>query len=208
MNINLGNYLEESIKKSNYNKKELCNKLNELFTFSGKQISYTTFSNNIKNGEITLNEAIALATLIDSINLNKIVLLLKDELNKMQLIGDVENMRQSAADLLTTNSFLGATYEPSDVYEIVRYEVYEGLFISEDGKTVIMERIELNEDIGTIQQVANFTNFNQILNENKISIDEFKNLPLNEQLCMVSSEAIVRLSVLGEKMEEKNFYII
>ncbi|MDQ9753333.1 hypothetical protein RFZ03_22135, partial [Acinetobacter baumannii] len=70
--INLGNYLDVLVRCSNYSKKDICNIINERYTLSDKPLAYTTFSNNLKDGEISLNEAIAMATIID-IDFNKIV---------------------------------------------------------------------------------------------------------------------------------------
>lgn len=204
MNINLGKYLEACINSSKYSKKELCNKLNELFVFGDKPITYSTFSRNISSGNITLNEAIAIATLIDDLNLNKVVLIYKNELNKKQ--GEVNNMKNNLVKVFNENSIAGVReYKEENIYEIVKFEVYEALFVSEDCKTVILERIDIVSDNGFIQEVAHFTNFDELLGEYEMTASEFQKLPLNKQLDFVAQEGQSVLEVLGEDMRENTF---
>lgn len=208
MNINLGNYLENKIKSSKYSKKDLCNKLNELFVFGDKPISYPTFSNNIKTGEITFNEVIAIATLIDDINLNKIVLIYRNELNKNNNKGEMVEMKKSLVKVFNENSIAGVKeYKEENIYEIAKFEVYEALYISNDYKVAILERIDIAEYKGVIQEVAHFTNFDEILGEAEMTASDFEKLPLNEKIEFVAVEGQGILDVLGEDMKEAEFDI-
>ena len=205
MNINLGKYLETEIKFSKYTKKELCNKLNELYTFGDKPLSYTTFSNNVKNGEITFNEIIAIATLIDSINLNKVVLVYKNQLNKNINKGEFHNMIKNVLKIFNENTIAGVTYEKENIYEVAKYEVYEALYLSDDCKTVILERIDISNEKGYIQEVAHFTNFDEVLREYDMTINEFNGKSLNEKLDFVAQEGQSELDILGKEMNENSF---
>lgn len=205
MNISLGNYLELCIKSSKYTKKELCDKLNELFVFDNKPIIYRTFSNNIKTGNITLNEAIAIATLVEELNLNKLVLIYKNELNKKNQKGEVNNMKKNLVKVFNENSIVGVEYNENNIYEIAKFEVYEALFVSEDCKTVVLERIDIASDNGVIQEVAHFTNFDEVLGECGMTFDEFKDLTLNKQIDFVAEEGQSIIEVLGEDLKEKTF---
>lgn len=205
MNINLGNYLENKIKSSKYTKKELCNKLNELFTFGDKPISYSSFSNNIKNGEVTLNEVIAIATLIEDINLNKIVLIYKNKLNNNK--GEVEDMKSIVVEMLKDHSIVGnVEYKEENVYEISP-DTFEALYVSDDFKIASLERILIEEDNAYLQEVANFTNFDELLGECGLSNNEFDKLPLNEKIDFVAQEGQSALDILGEDMKECAFLV-
>lgn len=198
MNINLGNYLETMIKSSKYTKKELCNKLNELYTFGDKPISYSSFSNNIKNGEITLNETIAIATLIEDINLNKVVLMYKNKLNTNK--GE-EGMKKVIVEMLKEHSIAGVEYKEENIYEISS-NTFEALYISDNFKIATLERVILTGSKAHLQEVANFSNFDELLGECGMTNIEFDKLPLNEKIDFVSEEGISALDILGEDMRE------
>lgn len=208
MNINLGNYLENCIKSSKYSKKDLCNKLNELFVFGDKKISYPTFSNNIKTGDITFNEVIAIATLIEEINLNKVVLICRNELNKNNNKGEMIEMKKELVKVFNENSIAGVRgYKEENIYEIAKFEVYEGLYVSEDYQTAVLERIDISGDTGIIQEVAHFTDFENMLGECEMNTTEFEKLPLNEKIEFLASEGQSALDILGEDMKEQEFDI-
>lgn len=206
MKINLGRYLESCIKSSNYSKKELCDALNELFVFGDKHISYPTFSNNIRNGEITINEAVAMATLIEEINLNKIVLICKNELIKNNSNSvEVIEMKNKLVKIFNENSTVGIKeYKSENIYEIIRFEVYEALYVSEDYKVAAVERVDLT---GVIQEVAHFIDFDKILAECGMTVSRFEELPLNEKIDFLATEGQNALDILGRDMKEEEFHM-
>ena len=207
--INIGNYLEQRIKVSEYKTKkavfeELCNRY-----YENEELSYSSFSRDIKNGTLTFNQAIELATIIP-IDINKIVNVLKNQYNKKILTEKGENnMKQNImkeiAKILGENSIANVKYEETNILEIVKFEVYEGLFLSNDNKTVIVERIDIEGETGLIQEVAHFTNFDEILGECGMSFEEFNKMPLNEKITFVAEEGQCALEILGEDMREKEF---
>lgn len=207
MNINLGRYLESCIKSSKYSKKELCNALNELFVFGDKQISYPTFSNNIRNGEITINEAIAIATLIEEINLNKIVLICRNELIKNNNNVEVLEMKNKLVKIFNENSIVGIKeYKVENIYEIANFEVYEALYISEDYKVATVERIDISSgNTGIIQEVAHFIDFDKILAECEMSVSSFEELSLNEKIDFLATEGQNALDILDKNIKEDEF---
>lgn len=206
MNINLGNYLEGCIRNSKYSKTDLCNKLNELYLFDNKKISYPTFSKNIRTGNITFNEVVGIATLIEEINLNKVVLIYKNELNKNNNKGEMIEMKKELVKIFNENSIAGVnSYKEENIHEIAKFEVYECLYVSEDYKKVVLERIDIAGETGIIQEVAYFTDFDNILGESEMTITEFDKLPLNEKIDFIATEGIGALDILGEEMKEKDF---
>ena len=210
MNINIGNYLETIIRSSNYTKKEICEEINKRYNINNKTISYTTFSNNLKEGNITLNEALALATIID-IDLNKIVNAYKNKYNQINIKENEINMEKAIVDILNNESLVkGITYKEENVYDIGG-DAYECFYLSEDGNTALMQCVVLdnyicnNEDKGYIIEKAYFTNFLNVLGELDMQLKDFKDLPLNEKLCLLSDEGMSSLEILGETERETLF---
>ncbi|MBQ9000194.1 MAG: hypothetical protein IJ086_16080 [Clostridium sp.] len=210
MELNIGNYLESVIKNSGYTKKELCEELNKRYSINNKPISYTTFSNNLKEGNITLNEALALATIIN-IDLNKIVNTYKNKYIQINKKQDNSDIKKNIIQILNTElSSEGVVYSEENIYEINDDE-YECMYLSKDGNKAIMNTVLLDDyilhgaDIGFIVEKANFDNFLDILGECNISINEFREMPLNERLTFLSNEGDSELMILGEERKETEF---
>ena len=212
MNVNIGNYLESIVRSSDYSKKEICEEINRRYNINNKTISYTTFSNNLKEGNITLNEALALATIID-IDLNKIVNTYKNKYNKINMKENEMNMEKVIVDILNNESLVkGITYKEENVYN-VGGDAYECFYLSEDGNTALMQCVVLddcicnNKDIGYIVEKAYFTNFLNVLGELDMQLKDFKDLPLNEKLSLLSYEGMSALEILGEEPREIDFVV-
>ncbi|MBQ8998704.1 MAG: hypothetical protein IJ086_08485 [Clostridium sp.] len=210
MNLNIGKYLETVIRNSGYSKKEICEEINKRYNINSKPISYTTFSNNLKEGNITLNEALALATIID-IDLNKIVSTYKNKYNQINTRENEIIMEKVIVDILNNESLVkGITYKEENVYDIGG-DAYECFYLSEDGNTALMQCVTLDdylhcsEDKGFITEKAYFTNFLNILGELNMQLKDFKELPLNEKLCLLSDEGMSALEILGEEARETMF---
>lgn len=205
MNINLGNYLENIIKTSSYSKKELCNKLNELYTFGDKPLSYTTFSTNIKNGEISLNEAIAIATLIEDMNLNKVVLIYKNKLSQDNKNNHSLKIKNAIIDMLKDKSTIdGVIYRSENILESESGGRFDVLFVSDDCKTVSLETVILGNVETYISKKAFFSNFDEILGEYSMTTNDFNELSLKVKIEFVEREGLSALNILGEKMEVIN----
>lgn len=215
MDINIGRYIEGKIRNAGYSKKELCAEMNKRYAIGGKAIPYTTFSNNLKDGSITLNEAIAIATIID-IDLNNVVIAYKNKYNKnRKKDGSIKREKAIAIDtilsLLNAESIVGGIeYKRENIYAVYE-ECYNGYYLSEDGNTAILEFVLLDEFLkgtsekGTITELAYFTNFLELLGESGMSLKEFKELPLSDKVLFLAKEGSNALTVLGDKEREKQF---
>ena len=212
MKLNIGNYLETLIKSSKYSKKDICEEINKRYCINNKPISYTTFSNNLKEGNITINEAIAIATIID-IDFNKIVNVYKNKYNQLNKNDEDINMNKVIVDILNNESLVkGIEYKEENVYEITGDDdEFECFYLSEDGNTAIMQSVLIdsyicnNTDKGFIIEKAYFTNFLDILGESDIQLKDFKELPLKEKLSFLSEEGLSSLEILGEEPREIEF---
>lgn len=209
MDINVGKYLETIIRCSDYSKKDLCTEINKRYEIGNKPISYTTFSNNLKDGNITLNEIIAIATIID-IDLNKVVNAYKNKYNQISKKEGIK-MEKAIVEILNNESLVkGVEYKEENVYEIDA-DCFECYHLSEDGNTAIMQCVTIEDytcngvDKGFITEKAYFTNFLDVLGECDMSLKEFKELPLNEKLCFLSDEGIGAMEILGEEPREVEF---
>ena len=201
MNINLGNYLEDVIRASSYTKKDLCTEINNRFKFDGKSINYSTFSNNIRTGDITFNEAIALATIIGDIDLNRVVLTFKNELIKESRLSDNETISKlEVANLLNSNTLSNdIVFKESCILESTKNSYYKGLYVSDDFETAALYDINLQvSGKGLINELAYFTNFNELLLKTRgLVYSDFNNLSLIEKIAILEEEGCNERAVLG-----------
>lgn len=215
MKINIGSYLEMVIRNSRYSKKDICNELNERYSFGAKPLSYTTFSNNLKEGNITINEAIGLATILN-IDFNKVVNAYKNKYQIENLVCDDSKLKSIVADIVTTESSIkGVTYTDANVYPFKNGgeepTIFEVMYVSEDGNVAIHYMVHLDcyldgsEDVGYLVQDAYFTNFLDILGESDMSIKDFYEMSVDDRLYYLLSEGESALAILGESPIEVEF---
>lgn len=205
MKVNLGNYLETIIKQSNYSKKDLWNLLSSNFEIGDKPISYTTFSNNIKTGDITLNEAIALSTLIN-LDFNFLVNTIKSEVKKCSIAN--KKNANNILDVELTLSILNNHIPVKDIFftkddlheqEFGSSSFFDALYCDENLEKVYLCRLTIEDHIATILTLGNFDCFKDYLDKN--DLEEFSTLDLSEKMNVVEFTYDKILSILNKKEE-------
>lgn len=210
MKVNLGNYLEGIIKKSNYSKKDLWNLLCTNFEIGEKPTSYTTFSNNIKSGDITLNEAIALSTLIN-LDFNFLSTAIKEEAKKFSF---EENKSDSSVlnielALNILNEYVPATditFTKEDLYAQDFGDLaYDALYCDNDLNRAYLCRLIIFNSSNTItpsitiEVLGDFNNFKNYLN--KQDLEDFIDLDIAEKMNVVEHYYDNLLSILNRKRD-------